>query len=339
MVRRAARRLLTRAIITVPVVSVVVACGSIDEPAPPSSQHPPHLQSPQCKPDMGCVPEEGYHHQVFVVRRLPWAYGAARPPCPSGTSLGPAFGLEPAFESSCAPCTCGAPKGTCRTNVSSYKDASCSTTPGQVGFGTDEMTCRQGGPRPPSQLPAWMTAAPGPANFLPACQASEAKLVPAEPFRAMLDTCRIPLGECYRGSASKPERCYDRPAGRLCRTPPGEVCPADFPVRVRAYESGGQWTRVAEFRSCTRCACKATNVACEGGELRLYCDTTCSGDGGCSTPTVTLGKACTDVTEIMSQPFSWRQTLPTLRGECDAVQSSFSLQFAPKEVALCCHEE
>jgi len=220
--------------------------------------------------------------------------------------------------------------------TTSYKDTSCSTIAG--GGGPSGELCVSSPPRPPSQLPVSMTAAARPVGSGLFCKQSAAKLVPEDPYKAVLDTCRIQPIPCYRGTAERPERCYRAPAGRLCRNPPGDVCPSDFPVRVRVHQDGSLH-RVNEFRRCTACACKTTNVACEGGGITAYCDTTCSGDGACSTPKVALGEACVDLTEIMSQPFSWRQTLPVVRGACDPVQSTLSYQFAPQEAALCCEPE
>lgn len=270
---------------------------------------------------------------MFVVRRLPWKLARPRPPCPAGTFADQVYGLEPALDSTCAPCTCGAPKGTCKVNVSTYKDTICSQGPGVSGF-LDEQ-CHTSPPRP--SLPVSMTAAPINRDY-PSCSPSPAALVPAEPYAGVLDTCQITPIPCYHGAAATPDECYQAPAGRLCRTPPGDVCPADFPVRVRVHQDG-LGLQVDEFRHCTDCACKATNVACEGGDMTVYCDTTCSGTGACTTPKVVLGQTCTDVTEIMSQPFSWRQTLPVVRGACDVVPSKLSYLFAPREGALCCQPE
>lgn len=311
--------------------AAVLSCGSVDEsPAPSARGSIPYFRQPQCEPDMICFPDSPAH--AMVAQREAWEQSGALRTCPSGSEA-LQYGIDPALDSSCAPCKCGSPKGDCNNHVFTYKDDACASRVGDEGF-KDDGICHALPAR--SSVPLWMRAVAEGRNLV--CDPTPAKLVPEAPYGGQLSGCSVGGSvRCYRGTSLSPEYCYPRPspaAGRFCRVAPGDVCPPQVPEKVVTYPRTS--SLAVDFRECTRCACKATGLACERGETALFCDSTCSGTGPCTTPKLVLGDACTEVTEVVGQPFSWRETPTTVRGACEPVQSVYRLKRVPDSLTYCC---
>ncbi|HRI69664.1 MAG TPA: hypothetical protein PK156_35790 [Polyangium sp.] len=217
----------------------------------------------ECVDKYTCVPPipAGFT-EIVTITVTP--YGEPTAACAGGITAKPYY-QNPAVDA-CDACTCDASGVLC--------------TPGQIATGFDfGMTCMN---LQPTQLsPDQCQQVVGTASLLSAvmtagtCQATTSTGTPKPPMETVIATCS--LGGADGKGCGMSGACVSSDglatAEHLCIKRPGhEVCPADWPLALYAFES------FTDDRSgCTPCGCSAK---CEGGDYMIFPnDNTCTTTG------------------------------------------------------------